>query len=385
MHLADTAAVVALVEVRDQTVVEPERSPGLAPGHARLYLEARTHALLAGTSVLGESLTYLADMPLDLYFAGSAPPRGDALLDVQAFLAREGSLRILCDLFGMAMFGGFFTVPLYTLIQQRSAPHERSRVVAGNNILNALFMTVGSALLALLLACEVPVRAVFLVLAALSAGTAIYIYALLPEFLLRFAAFVLGRLMYRLEIRGHEHIPASGPAVLVCNHVAFNDWLIIAGSVRRPVRFVMDHRMAALPVVSALVRHGKTIPIAPEHESKEVMEQAFARIAEELRAGEVVCIFPEGKITKNGELNAFKTGIERVLRETPVPVVPIALDGLWGSLFSRKGGPALRKLPRRFRARLTLTFGAPLEPAQASAPMLQERVRSLLATPPSAA
>lgn len=322
---------------------------------------------------------------LDLYFAQCAPPTGEALLGVRAFLASEGSFRILFDLFGLAVFGGFFTVPLYTLIQQRSEPQERSRVIAGNNILNALFMATGSALLALLLTSEIPVKTVFLVLAALSAGTALYIYSLVPEFLLRFAAFLLGRVMYRLEVRGHRHIPTSGPAVLVCNHVAFNDWLIIAGSVRRPVRFVMDHRTAALPVISTLLRHGKTIPIAPEHESKVIMEQAFARIAEELRAGEVVCIFPEGKITKDGELNTFKTGIERVLRESPVPVVPVALEGLWGSVFSRKGGPAFRKLPRRFRARLTLTFGAPLQPTQASAPLLQEHVRALLGAPRSAA
>ncbi|HVZ36532.1 MAG TPA: 1-acyl-sn-glycerol-3-phosphate acyltransferase, partial [Polyangiaceae bacterium] len=275
--------------------------------------------------------------------------------------------------------GGFFTVPLYTLIQQRAEPHERSRVVAGNNILNALCMALGAAALAELFAHKVEVRYVFLMLAGLSAATAIYIYSLLPEFLIRFCAWLLGRVMYRLEVQGHEHIPETGPVVLVCNHVAFNDWLIVAGSVRRPVRFVMDHRIAGTPVLSALFRHGKTIPIAPEHESKDVLERAFAKIAEELRAGEVVCIYPEGKITKTGEMNPFKAGVERILRETPVPVVPMALDGLWGSFFSRQGGPAMQKLPRRFRARLTLKIGEPLAPDEASARELEERVRALLA------
>jgi 1-acyl-sn-glycerol-3-phosphate acyltransferase len=167
--------------------------------------------------------------------------------------------------------------------------------------------------------------------------------------------------------------------VLVCNHVSFVDWLLIAGSIRRPVRFVMDHRIAAAPVVSLLFKHGKTIPIAPEHEDRATMERAFEKIAEELRAGELVCIFPEGKVTKNGELSPFRAGIERIVRETNVPVVPMALHGLWGSMFSRKEAPALHKLPRRFRAHVTLTIGEPVAAEEASADALQARVQALLA------
>jgi 1-acyl-sn-glycerol-3-phosphate acyltransferase len=315
---------------------------------------------------------------LDLYLVGAPAPQVGELLGVTAFLHTEHAYRILADLFGMALFGGFFTVPLYTLIQQRSAPSERSRVVAGNNILNALLMVIGAVMLAGLDALALPVPSIFLVLSGLCLATAVYIYSLLPEFLLRFVAWILSRTMYRMTVLGHEHIPETGPVVLVCNHVAFNDSVIVAGSVRRPARFVMDHRMAKTPVASVLFRHSKVIPIAPAHEDSALMEAAFAKIAEELRAGEVVCIFPEGKITKTGELNPFKAGIERILRETPVPVVPMALDGLWGSIFSRKGGPALHKLPRRFRARLTLRIGEPIPPEQASAKLLEQEVREML-------
>jgi 1-acyl-sn-glycerol-3-phosphate acyltransferase len=160
--------------------------------------------------------------------------------------------------------------------------------------------------------------------------------------------------------------------------VSFIDWLVIAGSIRRPVRFVMDYRIAATPVVSLLFKQGKTIPIAPAHQDEAIMERAFERIGEELRAGELVCIFPEGKLTKTGELSTFRGGIERILRETSVPVVPMGLTGLWGSLFSRKDGPALHKLPRRFRARLRLEIGDAVPAAQASAAALQERVQALL-------
>jgi 1-acyl-sn-glycerol-3-phosphate acyltransferase len=320
---------------------------------------------------------------LDLFFVGeplraaSAPPLGLA-----AFVATPPAPRIHLDLFAIALFGGFYTVPLYTLIQQRAEPAERSRVIAGNNILNALLMVIGSLLLAVLFAQRVSVPVMFLIIAGLNAAVAVYIYSLLPEFLLRFVAWILSRTLYRLTLRGHEHVPETGAAVIVCNHVSFVDFLILAGSVRRPIRFVMDHRIAATPVVSLLFKQGKTIPIAPEREDRDTMERAFAKIAEELRAGELVCIFPEGKLTKSGEMNPFKPGIERIVRETPVPVVPMALHGLWGSMFSRKQGPAV-KLPRRFRSRLELTIGRPVPPEQVSAAELERRVRALLGEQPA--
>jgi 1-acyl-sn-glycerol-3-phosphate acyltransferase len=316
---------------------------------------------------------------LDLFFVGTPAHTPAAPLEVMEFLRTPHAPRVVADLFGIALFGGFYTVPLYTMIQQRAEPAERSRVVAGNNVLNALFMVVASALLAGLFALKLSVPHIFLIVALLNAVVAIYIDSLLPEFFLRFVAWILSRIMYRLTLSGHERIPEAGPCVLVCNHVSFIDWLIIGGSVRRPARFVMDHRIAKTPVLSFLFKQGKTIPIAPEREDKALMESAFAKIAEELRAGEVVCIFPEGKITKTGELNAFKSGVERIVRETPAPVVPMALSGLWGSLFSRKDGPALQKLPRRFRARLRLSIGEPLPASEVSAALLEQRVRALLA------
>jgi 1-acyl-sn-glycerol-3-phosphate acyltransferase len=316
---------------------------------------------------------------LDLYLVGTPAQTPALLLDVSGFLALPHAYRILFDLFGVAMFGGFFTVPLYTLIQERADPRERARVVAGNNILNALFMVIGSGLLTILFGAGFSVHKVFLVLAGLSVLAGAYIYSLLPEFLLRFLAWLLGRTMYRVKVIGHDQIPKTGPVVVVCNHVAFNDPLIVAGALRRPARFVMDHHIARTPLLSILFKQGKAIPIAPAHENPALMERAFARIAEELREGELVCIYPEGKITKTGEMNPFKPGIERILSETPAPVVPMAVYGLWGSMFSRKGGPAMKKLPKRFRARLTIKIGAPIAPELASAALLEEKVRALLA------
>jgi 1-acyl-sn-glycerol-3-phosphate acyltransferase len=316
---------------------------------------------------------------LDLFVIGSPAELAAVPLELGPFLATDHALRCLVDLFGIALFGGFFTVPLYTLIQQRAEPSERSRVIAGNNILNSLFMVVASLMLAWLFSLQLPVPTIFLVLAGLNAAVAVYIYALLPEFLLRFLAWILSRSLYRLKLVGHEHVPETGGAVVVCNHVSFIDFLIVAGAIRRPVRFVMDHRIAATPVVSLLFKHGKTIPIAPEHEDKAMLERAFERVAAELRDGEIVCIFPEGKLTRSGEMNPFRTGIERIIRQTPVPVVPMALAGLWGSMFSRKDPGRRFKLPRGFRTRLQLNIGEPVPPEAVTAAELERRVRELLA------
>jgi 1-acyl-sn-glycerol-3-phosphate acyltransferase len=315
---------------------------------------------------------------VDLAFAHVNAGSAQHLLSTGEFFARTGSVRLALDLMVLAMFGGLYTVTHYTLIQARAHPSERARVVAGNNLWNSLFMVVGSLLLTVCTHYELSSALLYGCLAALSALLSLAACLTLPEFLMRLFAALLGRVMYRLRVRGVSNIPEEGPVLLVCNHVSFNDWLVLAGSVKRPIRFVMDHNMAKLPGVSLLLRGGKVIPIAPEHEDKELMERAFVRIAEELKNGEVVCIYPEGKITRTGQLNSFKAGVERIVRETNVRVVPMAVHGLWGSFFSRKDGPAMQKLPRRFRAPLTLQIGTPVAPENASAKRLEGEVKLLL-------
>jgi len=315
----------------------------------------------------------------DLYVLGCPAAVSSVPLPLDAFLRTPMAYRIALDMFGLSIFSGFYTVPLYTLIQQRAEPSARSRVIAGNNILNALFMVIGSALLALLFALEFSVPAIFLTLALLNAAVAVYIYNLLPEFLLRFFTWILSNTLYRLRVTGHEHIPEQGGAVIVCNHVSFVDFMVVAGAIRRPVRFVMDHRIASTPVVSLLFKQGKTIPIASARQDGGTMTRAFERIAAELRSGELVCIFPEGRLTRDGELGEFRSGVERIIEQTPVPVVPVALTGLWGSMFSKKSGKKGLRLPRAFRSRLQLTIGAPVPPEQVTAVGLQQRVHALLA------
>ncbi len=183
--------------------------------------------------------------------------------------------------------------------------------------------------------------------------------------------------MYRFAKRGVQRVPDSGPAVLVCNHVSFADAFIVAAAFRRPVRFIMDHRIYRHPLLNWIFRIGKVIPIAPRRENAELTELAFARAADALRRGELVCIFPEGKITWDGEINEFRAGVERIVAETSVPVVPLALRGLWGSFFSRRGGPAMSRFPRRFWSKIELRVGKPLPPREATAATLQREVAAL--------
>jgi 1-acyl-sn-glycerol-3-phosphate acyltransferase len=314
----------------------------------------------------------------DLYFAHPASS-GALGLGVAATLATAHVWRVLVDLTLMAIFSGFFIVPLFALVQERSEPARRSRVIAANNILNALFMVVAAALSALLLnKAGLSIPGLLLATALMNAAVAIYIYTLVPEFLLRFVDWVLINTLYRIATRGLEAIPERGPALLVCNHVSFMDPMVIMGCVRRPVRFVMYYKIFETPVVKYLFKAAKAIPIAGRKEDAALMERAFAEVDAELAAGNIVCIFPEGGITRDGAMQRFRPGVERILAQRPVPVVPLALRGLWGSIFSRRDSALGRmRIPRRFWSRIELVAGPAVPPQDATAELLEERVREL--------
>jgi 1-acyl-sn-glycerol-3-phosphate acyltransferase len=321
---------------------------------------------------------------VDLFFVGTPERASDAPLALWAFLAAPSSWRIMADLAGLAVFSGFYTVPLYALIQHRTEPGIRARVIAGNNIIGATFMVAEAIIVAALVAAGLAIPTIFLVMGLLNAAVAVYIYKLIPEFLFRFLAWLLAHVLYRLKTEGRDHIPEEGPALLVCNHVSFIDWLVIASACKRPARFVMHHGFMKIPLLGVFFRDAKVIPIASARESTDMLAQAFDRIAEELDAGEVVCIFPEGKLTADGELDVFRPGVERIVARTPVPVVPMALVGLWGSYFSRKDGAAFRRPFRRVWSRIRLVIGPPVPPEEARANDLAERVATLGGfTPPS--
>ena len=317
---------------------------------------------------------------IDLWFASRGLVHGEGALTLGRFLAQPAHWRVMADLALLALFAGLYSVPMYALIQMRSLPSHRSRIIAANIILNALFMIASAAMAALLLKAGVTVPQLFLITGLLNLLVAGYIFLVVPEYLLRFIAWIATRLVYRFEVRGDEHIPTEGAAILVCNHVSFVDAILLMAASPRPIVFIMDHRIFKLPVLGTLFRFAKAVPIAPQKEDPQAYEQAFARARAVLDAGDLLCIFPEGAITRDGTLGEFKGGVMKLLEANPVPVVPLALRNLWGSFFSRIEGNAMSKPFRRgFFSRVGLVAGEPVPPAQVTPGGLRERVGALLA------
>lgn len=277
-----------------------------------------------------------------LYLASPSAPLG-ADLGAMAILATSTGKWIAFNLAMLGFFGGLYIVPLFALIQTRSDEASRSRVIAANNILNAAFM-VGSAVVGVVafkLGATIP--QVFLGAAVANLAVAFHIYRLVPEFLLRFLAFALTRVIYRVDLSKFRELPEEGPVLMTCNHVSFVDAVILMGCFKRPIRFVMDHKIFRNPFLGFVFRGVKAIPIASAKEDQETMDKAFDSVSQALRDGEVVLIFPEGKITHDGELSAFRRGMDKILARDNAPTMAVALKGLWGSFFSRSHGQAMSK------------------------------------------
>jgi 1-acyl-sn-glycerol-3-phosphate acyltransferase len=328
---------------------------------------------------------------IDLYFASRGlPPSGT--LSLGAFVGQAANWRVLADLALLSLFAGIYSVPMYALIQMRSQPTHRARIIAANNILNALFMIASSVLAGALLSAGLSIPQLFGLVGLANAVVAFYIFMLVPEYLLRFVAWVASRFVYRFDVKGDLNIPTEGAVVLACNHVSFVDAVLLMAASPRPIRFLMDHRIFKVPVLGWLFRLAKAIPIAPQKEDPQAYEAAFATAAQVLREGDLLGIFPEGGITRDGTLQPFKGGIAKILAQAqadgvPVRVVPMALTNLWGSYFSRielaGGEPTAMVKPfrRGFFNRVGLNVGEAMPAAAVSPEGLRERVASLMALP----
>ncbi|HEX6723181.1 MAG TPA: MFS transporter [Burkholderiaceae bacterium] len=315
----------------------------------------------------------------DLYFASRGLPDVPAQT-VSAFLANPAHWRVLFDLFALSLSAGLYSVPMYALIQLRAPASHRARIIAANNILNAVFMIASSVIVGALLAAGVTIPQVFGLTALANLAVALYIFLLVPEYLLRFIAFIASRLVYRFKVRGDEHIPTEGAAIVACNHVSFVDAVLLMAASPRPIRFVMDHRIFRIPLLGWMFKLAKAIPVAPQKEDPAAYAAAFEAADKVLANGDLLGIFPEGAITRDGQLQPFKGGIMKILERRPVPVVPVALQNLWGSYFSRvEGGNAMIKPFRRgLFSRVGLVAGSPLGAAEVSPDALHARVDRLL-------
>ena len=300
---------------------------------------------------------------------------------VSAFIAAAANWRIVADIVLLGVFGGFYTVPLYALLQARSQPSHRSRIIAANNILNALFIIVSAVAAIGLLKAGLTIPELFLVVGVLNGAVAIYIYALVPEFPMRFLAWLLVHSVYRVRPEGLDNIPEEGPGVLVCNQVSYVDAVVIAACVRRPVRFVVDHRVFRIPLLSFVFRAMRAIPIAPAKVDSALQERAIGEARATLAAGEVVGIFPEGRLTEDGEVGPFLPEVQQLVAAVPAPIVPLALWSTGGSFLSRASrGREMPRLRCPF-SRIDFVVAAPVAAAAATPEALQAILHRLRSDP----
>ena len=361
-------------------------SIGIGTGSLLCEVLSRRHVEIGLVPVGAIGMTVFS---VDLYFATRGLPPASGL-GLGAFVADSMHWRVLADLALLSLFAGLYSVPMYALIQMRSQPTHRARIIAANNILNALFMIASALLAGALLGAGFTIPQMFLFVGLANAVVAFYIFMLVPEYLLRFVAWMLSRFVYRFKVQGDENIPTHGAAVLVCNHVSFVDAVLLMAASPRPIRFLMDHRIFKVPVLGWLFKLAKAIPIAPQKEDPAAYEAAFDAAAQVLREGDLLAIFPEGGITKDGTLQPFKGGIMKILERAQAdgvnaPVIPMALNNLWGSYFSRvemqngQQTAMVRPFRRGFFSRVGLNVGGAVGASLATPEGLRERVAGLVA------
>ncbi len=297
--------------------------------------------------------------------------------DFISFLAYPDLWPVFFSLLMLGVSGGLFIVPLYTLMQTRAQAKERAQIIAANNIYNSIYM-VGSAILSIvcLSALALPIPSLFLILAILNVFVAIYVYWQAPMFMSRLLLWVFTHTMYRVSHKNLTNIPKEGGALIVCNHVSYVDALLMLGACKRPIRFVMHEEYAHFPPIKTLLENGGVIPI--DGSNSHSVRQAFSQVKQALSKGDIVCIFPEGHLTHDGNINPFMRGMDLILRRSPVPVIPMALKGLWGSYFSRsRNGRAFRGVPRRFWSKVEIEAGSPVQPEDANTKNMFEKVSEL--------
>lgn len=311
-----------------------------------------------------------------LLMALAVPKQLPEFSTFHAFISHSALWPVFVYLLLLGASGGLFIVPLYALMQQRSKENERAQVVAALNIYNSLFM-VGSAVMGIvcLSLLNLTIVQLFILLSVLNALVALYLFLQVPIFAVRFLVWVLTHSAYRVKHKNLHHLPEQGGALIVCNHVSYMDALLLSAVCPRLIRFVMHEEYAHLPPLKRFLKRAGVIPICAQNRGS--IRRAFSEVEQSLAEGHIVCIFPEGTLTPDGEIGPFMRGMDIILKRSPVPVIPVALKGMWGSYFSRVKGSACKGLPSRFWSRIEIEAGEPVAPQEASAEGMKQRVLEL--------
>ncbi len=287
------------------------------------------------------------------------------------------SLFWVCVLiFIMGFSAGMYIVPIHTLIQLKSPRYRRSEIIAASSFLGWLAMLGASGLILL---CSnllgMSTMKILLALGIFTLLTALVITVFLFEFLLRFLCIVLVKLIYRIKVVGAENIPTTGGALVVCNHVSYADALLLSSSMSRPLRFVMDRDFYNIPWLKPICKLCRTIPISANDPPKK-LAAAIRKARNAIRDGDMLCVFPEGYMTRNGNLLSFKAGFERIVKGTRAPIIPAHIGGIWGSMLTYYHGRPFACLPQKLSSRVSIRFGEPLS-GRASAEEIRLKVQEL--------
>jgi 1-acyl-sn-glycerol-3-phosphate acyltransferase len=287
-------------------------------------------------------------------------PDPGSLLGLADFLTTLDGVATSFIFLSLSIASGAYIVPLMTALQFHTPKEKLSRIIAGLNIWNSLFMVLGSVLLMLAYGVSLSMDQIFLILAVVNFFVQMAVYATCSPYALRLWAIVLTKIFFRVEMKGRQHFPLNGPFIIAANHVSFLDWLLVMAACPHPVRFVIDHQYYYAPFMPFWLRQARLIPIATKRDRPDLMESALQEVSHALRKNEVIGLFPEGALSRTGQLRRFQPGLLRILKEDPVPVVAMSLKGLWGSPFSHSAPGLFKKWPRWKFRKVTLTIHAPL-------------------------
>jgi acyl-[acyl-carrier-protein]-phospholipid O-acyltransferase / long-chain-fatty-acid--[acyl-carrier-protein] ligase len=276
----------------------------------------------------------------------------------------------------LGFFGGFFIVPISALLQHRPEEQHRGGVLAAANLLSFIGIFAASGVFYLFKHfLHLGPAGIFFWSALVTLAALVYILWLLPDSLIHLLLWIAAHTIYRLDLKGQENIPARGGALLTPNHASWVDAVLLIAATDRPIRFLMFKGVYDHPLVNPIARILNVIPIASDQGPREMIH-SLREASEALRNGEVVCIFPEGEITRIGQMLPFRRGFERIIKGIDVPIIPVNIDGIWGSIFSFSGGRFLWKWPRTIPYPVRLTFGRPLA-STASASEVRAAVQQL--------
>ncbi|MCC6738319.1 MAG: MFS transporter [Planctomycetia bacterium] len=350
-------------------------------GTSTMGLDETRASLLLAAVVLGIGLgCFLAGLLSDRKVELGLVPLGSvglALFCIALFWAHASVPLAVAAMFGLGISGGFFLIPLVSLLQQEAPEDGKGGMIAASNLLEFSSMSGATGVYWLLTtSLKLQPETVFLTAGIATLLATFYVLWLLPEAFARLMFWGLTRTVYRLTVIGRENVPDRGPALLVCNHVSYVDGFLVLASIRRLIRFMVFRAFAEAPGLRLLARAMRVIPV-DEHSGPKALLRSLQVASEALNNGELVCIFAEGEISRTGQMNPFRGGMERILKHAPgVPIIPVNLDGVWGSIFSRAGGKFLFKMPKRIPYPVTVSFGKPL-PHDATPAAVRQAIHEL--------